>query len=214
MITRQQLKTAVPTIKDVNLDKYWNFLEDSMWKYDISTPERQAAFLSQCLHESGEFSTILENLNYSEMGLLNTFGKYFNSLGTDRKKKAADYARQPEKIANWVYANRMGNGDESSGDGWKYRGRGLIQITGRDMYQQFTDASEEDVVEAPQMLLEPFYAADSACWFWANVKKLNSLADQNTEAAFETITRRINGGTNGWDDRLKKWKALKASFGI
>lgn len=169
-------------------------------KYGINTPLRIAHFMSQLEHESG-LKPISENLNYSEVGLLNTFGKYFN------KTNVKLYARKPEKIANRVYANRMGNGNEASGEGWKYRGRGFIQITGKHNYFRLANDTDIDCLKNPDLLLQEPNAMISALWFW-NLKKLNKLADTND---IKEITRRINGGYNGLDHRkelLNKWRVI------
>jgi putative chitinase len=173
------------------IDKYVDPLNAAMLEFDINTPSRQAAFIAQIAHESGQFSHIKENLNYSASGLIKTFGKYFNA------KTAQQYARAPQSIANRVYANRMGNGDFASGDGWKYRGRGLIQLTGRTNYQSCGQGLGIDLLSNPDALLDPAIACRSAAWFW-KINGLNELADAGK---FETITRRINGGTNGLEER-------------
>jgi putative chitinase len=162
-------------------------------KYAIDTPLRVAHFLAQTAHESGGFNHFVENLNYSAEGLKNTFAKYF------RQVNAADYARKPEKIANHVYANRMGNGDEASGDGWKFRGRGLIQLTGRDNYTAFSKESGQDAVENPDYLATPTGAAASAAWFWQQ-RGINAPADADN---IVKVTQLINGGTIGLDDRQR-----------
>jgi putative chitinase len=162
----------------------------------LSTPQREAYWLAQTAHESAGYSRLVENLNYSAAGLLATFRKYFNSAS------AADYAHHPEAIANRVYANRLGNGDEASGDGWLYRGRGLIQITGKRNYERCGDGLGADLLAEPELLCEPLHAALSAGWFW-RTNGCNELADAG---AFASVTRRINGGLNGQDDR-EAWLA-------
>jgi len=167
--------------------------------YHVNTPLRVAHFMAQIEHESG-LKPISENLNYSQAGLLATFGKYFNNSPNEAKK----YARQPEKIANRVYANRMGNGSEISGDGWKYRGRGFIQITGKDNYTMLSKDTRIDFLSNPDLLLQEANSMISALWFW-NKNKLNDLSDKNDILG---ITKRINGGTNGIEHRkelLKKY---------
>ena len=167
-------------------------------KYEINTLNRVAGFIAQCAHESGAFSITKENLNYSAAGLLKIFKKYFTEA------TAAQYARKPEMIANKVYANRMGNGDEKSGDGWKYRGRGFIQITGKINYFQLANDTDLDCLKNPNLLLEEANAMISALWFW-NKAGLNKLADKND---IKGITKRINGGYNGLEHRtelLKKY---------
>ncbi|MFA6063900.1 MAG: glycoside hydrolase family 19 protein [Gallionella sp.] len=167
--------------------------------WQIDTRERLCHWLAQLAHESGGFSRLEENLNYSADGLVKTFRKYFPSLAD-----AAPYARQPEKIANCVYANRNGNGDRDSGDGWKFRGRGLIQITGRRNYQRCSRAlfANDSLLLHPELLLEHEHAAQSAGWFWAS-NNLNKLADADD---IDGITRAINGGLNGIGDRME-WLA-------
>ena len=160
-------------------------------KYEINTPLRIAHFLTQISHESG-LKPISENLNYSSERLRQIFPKYFIS-----KADADRYARQPERIANRVYANRMGNGDEASGDGWKYRGRGFSQITGKENYYRLYLDTDLDVIKNPDLLLEEPNALISALWFWDKAG-LNKLADKND---LKGITRKINGGYNGLEHR-------------
>jgi len=167
-------------------------------RYEINTHLRIAHFFSQLEHESG-LKPISENLNYSASGLLTTFSKYFN------KNRALQYAYQPARIANRVYANRMGNGTEASGEGWKYRGRGFLQITGKENYFKLYLDTDLDCVKNPDLLLEEPNAMLSACWFWYN-KRLNQLADKDDVLE---ITKRINGGVHGLKQRkdlLTKWK--------
>ena len=147
-------------------------LKETFEKYNIDTPKRQAAFIGQCMHESGGFKLLSENLNYSAKALMATWPSRFPT-----EEMANQYARTPEKIANKVYGGRMGNADESSGEGWKYRGRGIKQLTGKENYQRCSDALGVDLVENPDLLLEPKYAALSAGWFW-NKHNLNDLADK------------------------------------
>jgi putative chitinase len=165
--------------------------------YDISTPQRVAAFLAQCGHESGGWTVFEENLNYSAQGLNGVFKKYFPTL-----ESAQPYAKQPEKIANKIYANRMGNGDESSGDGYKYRGRGPIQLTGRANYTAFAQEMFDDwqnVVENPDWVTaDRDFALMSAIWFW-NKNKLNVQADNGD---IKLMTKKINGGYIGLEDRI------------
>jgi putative chitinase len=172
--------------------KWLEPLKETFEKYQIDTPKRQAAFIGQCMHESNGFKILTENLNYSAKGLMATWPSRFPDLNT-----AMIYERQPEKIANKVYGGRMGNADESSGEGWKYRGRGIKQLTGKENYQRCSDALGVDLVENPDLLLEPKYAALSAGWFW-NKHGLNDLADKSD---IETMTKRINGGLLGLDAR-------------
>lgn len=170
-------------------------------KYKINTSLRLSHFFAQIKHESN-LKPINENLNYSSTGLLSTFGKYFDA------KSAAIYARNPEKIANKVYANRMGNGDENSGDGWKYKGRGFIQITGKSNYTALSKSTGKDYINNPGLLLNEADAMLSALWFWDS-KNLNSLADKDD---INLITKSINGGLNGLDDRKKNLNYYKTLF--
>jgi len=173
--------------------KWFEPLQETFEKYQINTPKRQACFIGQCMHESGGFKFLKENLNYSAKALMNTWPSRFPDMDTAEK-----YERQPEKIANKVYSGRMGNTED--GDGAKYIGRGLIQLTGKDNYKAFGEAIGEDLVSNPQLVEEPRYAALSAGWFW-NRKQLNLLADAMD---ITTMTIRINGGKIGIDDRIAK----------
>ena len=193
MITIELLQAICPKTKLAILESYIVPLNDVADYYDMSdNPVRIAGFLSQTAHESGGFNLIKENLNYSSDGLRKTFGKYFPDEAT-----AKQYARQPEKIANRVYANRMKNGPESSGDGWHFCGRGLIQLTGRENYTKLSEALEMSLDETVDYLGTPAGAVASAGWFWDN-NKLNSYCDRDD---FIGLTKRINGGTNGLEDR-------------
>lgn len=168
-------------------------------KFGISNPLRMSHFLAQCAHESGSFKLVKENLNYSAEGLLKVFPKYFKDL-----KTAQAYARQPEKIANRVYASRMGNGDEASGDGWKYAGKGYIQLTGKDNYKQFSDFIGEDCVANPDLVATKYPLSSAAFFFQKN--KLWDICDKGDTADVVTlVTKRVNGGTHGLDDRLAKF---------
>lgn len=171
--------------------KWVTALNQAMIRFDITTPERQAGFLSQIGHESALLTSVVENLNYGTAALLRVFPKYFD------KAAANAYQRNPEKIANLVYANRMGNGDEASGDGFRFRGRGLIQITGRDNYQSCGAALDQPLTDAPDTLATPPMAALSAAWFWHS-HGLNALADTKDVIA---MSKRINGGTVGLAER-------------
>ena len=175
--------------------KWFEPLQETFEKYQINTPKRQACFIGQCMHESGGFRLLRENLNYSARALMNTWPSRFPDADV-----AEQYARQPEKIANKVYSGRMGNTED--GDGAKYIGRGLIQLTGKDNYKAFGEAIGEDLVANPQLVEEPRYAALSAGWFW-NKRGLNALADLNP-MDITTMTVRINGGKIGIDDRIAK----------
>jgi len=202
MIT-QNVLLAIKTPADT-ADKWLPWLNKTMQKYDIKSPRRQAMFLAQLAHESGNFRFTSENLNYSADALERVFKKYFPT-----RELAEEYARKPEKIANRVYANRMGNGDEQSGDGWKYRGRGLIQLTGLSNYASYALQADNEAIIKPDIVAEPEYAADSAGWFWA-VNRLNAMADTGDVRA---VTRRVNGGFNGLADRESKYNTLMTLFG-
>jgi putative chitinase len=173
--------------------KWLEPLQETFEKYQINTPKRQACFIGQCMHESGGFKFLKENLNYSAKALMATWPSRFPDMDTAEK-----YERQPEKIANKVYSGRMGNTED--GDGAKFIGRGLIQLTGKDNYKAFGEAIGEDLVSNPQLVEEPRYAALSAGWFW-NKRGLNALADIMD---ITTLTVRINGGKIGIDDRIAK----------
>jgi putative chitinase len=178
----------------LGIDHKWLVpLEETFVKYDISTPKRQAAFIGQCAHESGNFKTLEENLHYKAESLMKVWPSRFPDIDTANK-----FANNPEKIANKVYSGRMGNTED--GDGWKYHGRGLIQLTGKENYERCGLAIGIDLLSDPALLLDPRYAALSAGWFW-NKHGLNELAEQQEHGM---ITKRINGGTLGLDDRIAK----------
>ena len=203
MITVEQFAHMFP--KNKNQQGWTTALVEVLPTYEINTPERIASFLAQCGHESAGFTVLQENLNYSAEGLNKIFHKYFPTL-----ESAQPYARKPEMIANRVYANRMGNGDEQSGEGYRYRGRGPIQLTGKDNYAACSDFLFQDdtLLNDPDMLLDPEYALHSACWFWWK-NDLNTFADS---ADLVTMTKRINGGTIGLDDRIKHYNEAMEIF--
>lgn len=179
----------------MHIDAKWlEALDSCFFRFEINTPERQASFIGQCQHESGNFKTLRENLNYGVKGLCATWPKRFPT-----EESAAPYHRNPEKIANKVYCDRMGNGPEESGDGWKYSGRGLIQLTGKSNYMAASDSLRVDLVADPDLVLLPEYAALTAAWFW-DKNGLNKYADA---ADYTGMTKRINGGTIGLVDRIK-----------
>ncbi len=193
MITAEILYQLCPKTKHSVLDVYAGPLHDVAQYYDMyENPKRAAAFLAQVAHESGGFNFVKENLNYSAKGLMGTFKKYFPT-----EELAKQYERQPEKIANRVYANRMANGDESSGDGYRFCGRGLIQLTGRANYTKFAEDLGISIEETVAYLETPAGAVSSAGWFWDN-NNLNQYCDADD---FVTLTKRINGGTIGLEDR-------------
>jgi putative chitinase len=181
-------------LASLGIDEKWlEPLSGTFTRYEINTPERQAAFIGQCSHESANFKTLQENLNYSAEGLMKTWPSRFPT-----KEVADQYARQPAKIAGKVYNGRLGNTSEE--EAAKYLGRGLIQLTGKENYANCGSGIGVDLVGNPELLLDPEYAALSAGWFW-NKKGLNALADASD---FETMTKRINGGLIGLDDRKAK----------
>jgi len=180
-------------------------LDAAMRRFEISTPARMAAFCAQLAHESGQLQRWTENLSYRWERLRQVFPKYFPS-----DAEARPFDRKPERIANRVYANRMGNGPEASGDGWRYRGRGPIQLTGKDNYRACGQGIGVDLVDDPDLLATPEPGCLAAAWFWAR-NGLNALADAGD---FVTITRRINGGLNGLAERREFWERAKAVFGV
>jgi len=197
MLTLSQLKQLLP--KNPYVEHWHHALSQLLPDYDINTPNRIAAFVAQCAHESGGFMVLKENLNYKAATLRKIFPKYFPN-----DQIAQEYASKPNKqvaIASKVYANRMGNGDEASQEGWKFCGRGLIQLTGRSNYQAFADSLEMDINDVPEYLATFEGAAQSACWFW-ETNKLNQWADAGD---ILTLTKRINGGTIGLEDRKKHY---------
>lgn len=165
-----------------------------MSKFGINTPERLAHFLGQCHHESGGFKFTTENTNYSDVGLKKRFNKYF------KDKDISKYARNPEKIANVVYANRMGNGDEASGDGFRFRGRGYIQLTGKNNYKAFDDFTDDDIVLNPDLVATK-YPLLTAAWFW-DVNDLNEICDKGVnKSTIFAVTKKVNGGIKGLEER-------------
>jgi putative chitinase len=200
--TKDQLGQMIP--KNPYLDHWFEALSTILPDYEINTPQRVAAFLAQCAHESGGFVFLKENLNYKAASLRRVFPKYFTDDAT-----AARYAGKPEMIANRVYANRMGNGDEASGDGWKFCGRGLIQLTGKDNYTFFAGSLDIPLDEASEYLGTFEGAVQSACFFWEQ-NNLNTWADKGD---ILTLTKRINGGTIGLEDRIKHYEHALHIFG-
>ena len=172
--------------------------------YEINTPLRWAHFLAQIAHESGGFTVTEENLNYKAEGLTNIFPKYFKDVDPD------DYAHNPEKIANRVYANRMGNGDEDSGDGFKFKGRGLIQLTGRSNYTAMANDLEVELEDLLEHLKTADGAVESAAWFW-HKNNINKLADKDDVTA---VTKKVNGGTIGLEDREEHTENFKEALGV
>ena len=180
-------------------------IPDTAAKFNITTNLRLAHFLAQCGHESGGFKAINENLNYGAKGLLGVFPKYFNAAS------AAQYERKPEMIASKVYANRMGNGDEASKEGWKFRGRGYIQLTGKSNYTNFTKFIGEDCVANPDLVATKYPLASAAFFF--NSNNLWAICDKGADDATVTaVTKRVNGGTIGLADRIKHFKEFYAAL--
>jgi putative chitinase len=197
MITLEQLQHIIP--KNKNHAEWLAAVNELLPKYEINSKSRISCFLAQCVHESAGFTALKENLNYSAEGLQKTFAKYFTAA------LAVGYAKKPELIANRVYANRMGNGDEASGDGFRYCGRGVIQLTGKTNYERFAKSINKTLEETVAYLTTVPGALESACWFW-KTNNLNSLADSED---MKTITKKINGGFLGLEDRIKHFNEIK-----
>ena len=201
-ITQEQLKSCIGN--NPYLEQWCHALNQILPEYEINTPQRVAAFVAQCAHESGGFKFLTENLNYRWETLRKLFSKYFP---TDDLAK--QYEKKPEKIANRIYGGRMGNGPEETGDGFKYCGRGLIQLTGRANYEAFADSIESTPEEVSEYLQTFEGAVQSACWFWES-NNLNQYADSDD---IKTMTKRINGGYIGLADREKHYEHAKHVFG-
>jgi putative chitinase len=202
-LTIDQLKQIIP--KNKYHQHWFDVLSQLLPDYEINTPQRIASFLAQCAHESGEFVFIKENLNYRAATLLKVFPKYFPDLAL-----ASQYAGKPERIANRVYANRMGNGNEESGDGYRYCGRGLIQVTGHDNYTWFSDSLNITPEEASEYMETFEGAAQSACWFWETTN-LNAMADRGD---IKAMTKTINGGYIGLEDRISHYEHALHVLGV
>ena len=203
-LTKDQLSQLLP--KNPYLDHWFHALEQLLPDYEINTPKRMAAFLAQCAHESGNFIATKENLNYRPETLVKLFSKYFD-LPT-----AQQYCALPNKqeaIASKIYANRMGNGDEASGDGYRYCGRGLIQVTGKSNYTDFADSLQISPEDAAEYMQTFEGAAQSACWFW-ETRKLNDYADRGD---IKGMTKIINGGYIGLEDRISHFEHALHIFG-
>jgi putative chitinase len=192
--TEQHLAQMIPGNPYVT--QWYHALCKILPEYNINTPQRVAAFVAQCAHESGNFRLLKENLNYTAASLMRVWPSRFPSMDV-----ANQYAMKPEKIANKVYCDRMGNGSEASGDGWKYAGKGLIQLTGKDNYTWFAESIETPLDQIPEYLQTFEGAVQSACWFW-EVNNLNQWADAGD---ILTLTKRINGGTIGLEDRQRHY---------
>jgi putative chitinase len=205
-LSLQQLKELLP--KNPYVGHWHQALSQLLPDYEINTAQRIAAFVAQCSHESGGFTALKENLNYKAVTLRKIFPKYFPS--DDLANAYANMPNKQEAIANRVYASRMGNGDEHSGDGYRYCGRGLIQLTGKTNYQSFADSLEMNVEDVPDYLATFEGAAQSACWFWES-NNLNQWADKGD---ILTLTKRINGGTIGLEDRIKHYEHALHVLGV
>ena len=192
-IRQDQLAQILPG--NAYIEHWTDALNKILPDYDITTPQRVAAFLAQTAHESGGYTALHENLNYTAQSLCRVWPSHFTADIADQ------YAHNPEKIANRAYAGRMGNGDEASGDGWNFCGRGLLQVTGRVNYQAFADSLQMNIADVPAFLQTFEGAVQSACWFWEN-NNLNAYADSGD---FVTMTKKINGGTLGLDDRQHRY---------
>lgn len=204
MITKEALVNIIPECSHV-ADKYLPHLLEAFDRFDISSPLRQAAFLAQVGHESTRLTRVEENLNYSANGLIRTFPNHFTA------DTAKDFAYKPMKIANKVYANLLGNGPEDSGDGWRYRGRGLIQVTLRNNYRDCSKrltGDEKEFLQNPDLLLQPEWAVRSACDFWDH-NHLSVYADENSLSDFKDMTKKINRALRGLDDRVFLWRRAK-----
>lgn len=200
LVTTQMLCTiTTPEMAD----KWVNALNETCERFAIDTSFRIAGFLSNVAHESGGFKFVRENLNYSAASLMRVWPSRFPTV-----EIAQRYAMQPEKIANRAYADRMGNGNEASGDGAKFLGRGLIQLTGKNNYVAYSLACDNEALQKPEIVEQPKYAAESAGWFW-DVNRLNALADAQDIGG---MRKRINGGYNGLDDAQMKYSQIMAYF--
>ena len=205
-LTLEQVEQLLPG--NEYCEQWYQALVTLLPQYEIDTPVRIAAFMAQCAHESANFTVLKENLNYRWQSLRKVFPKYFPT--DEIAQRYASMPNKQEAIANRVYANRMGNGPEESGDGYRYCGRGLIQLTGKENYSWFAASLDISVEEASEYLQTFEGAAQSACWFW-ETNNLNALADVGD---IVTMTKRINGGTIGLDDRIKHYQHALHVLGV
>ena len=201
--TKDQLQQIIP--QNQHVDHWFEALEKILPDYEIDTPQRVASFLAQCAHESGGFNFIQENLNYKAESLCRVWPKYFPNM-----EVANQYAHKPEMIANRAYGGRMGNGPEASGDGWRYCGRGIIQLTGKSNYSKFAESIDTPLDELTEFMQTFEGCVQSAAWFW-EANNLNQYADNGD---ILTMTKRINGGTLGLDDRTKHYHHALQVFGV
>ena len=209
MITLEQFSAMIPKNREPAV--WYQIAVDMFKKYDIITNNRIAGFMAQCAHESMDFTVLEENLNYSEKNLLSVFGRYF---GPPPKRNAAEYARKPEKIANYVYMDEFRSkqgamGNTQPGDGWKFRGRGIKQLTGRNNYTNFAKSVGMTAEQAAEYVATKQGAFESACWFW----KTNNIASFADRGDIVGMSKRINGGTIGLDDRIRRWNDALAILG-
>jgi putative chitinase len=202
-LSKEQLEQIIPG--NPYIDQWYDALVQILPEYEINTPQRMAAFIAQCAHESNGFRALKENLNYRAESLVRTWPRYFPTLDI-----AKQYAHNQEAIANRAYANRMGNGDEASADGSKFCGRGLIQLTGKNNYQMFADSIDTPLEDIPEYLGTFEGAVQSACWFWDS-NGLNQHADSGD---IEKMTKIINGGTLGLADRIKHYEHALTVLGV
>lgn len=203
-LTVAQLRAFQPTIADP--DTWARQIDSAATRFEITAPVRLAAFLAQIAHESAGFTHLVENLNYRAETLVKTWPHRFPTI-----ESAQPYAHNPQKLANKVYGGRLGNGDEASGDGWTYRGRGLIQLTGRDTYRDAGVALGLQLEASPGEVTEPEIAALTAAQYWHS-RGLNGLADIGSPESFDLISRRINGGIAGLVERRALWAKAKAAL--
>ncbi|MDB2315676.1 glycoside hydrolase family 19 protein [bacterium] len=193
------LKKCLPKAKEANLAKFIEGINETFDTFDMTNPQRQAMFLAQTAHESGNFKFTEENLNYSGSALMRVWPRHYPT-----KEIAAVYNRNKEMIGNRSYGGRMGNGDEASGEGWKYRGRGIIQLTGKNNYRACSEALGIDLIENPEIAKDNPVAVLSAGWFW-ETRRLNRWCDKGD---VKKVTRLINGGTNGLKDREQHYNHI------
>lgn len=197
-ISHESLKQIIPH-PTYSLDVWYQALNDLLPKFEINTRNRVAAFLTHTMYDSSDYSCLRETVNYSSSVLLRLWSRYFNEV------TAKAYGNKPEAIANKIYANKMGNGPESSGDGWKYRSGGLIPLSGKQVYAAFAQFAGMDVDDAIDYIETPKGAVHSACWYW-KLTNMNELADAED---ISSMTKKITGGTIGIDDRIHNYEAIK-----
>lgn len=211
MITSELMRAACATADGrAASEKFRPILNELLPKFGIESSRAVAMFIAQVAHESAGFTRLSENLNYSATGLAATWPSRFRAKDGQANALAQELHRNPQRIANVVYANRYGNGDPLSGDGWRYRGRGLKQITFKDNYRACSDALGLDLVSDPDLLLEPRNAVESACWYWLS-RKLTPLAEAGDIVG---VTKAINGGTNGLAERTAYYSRLCKAMGV